>query len=130
MDSSLAFLILLAGLLLVILFLVARISKPRLDKNYFYKNWQIIEVETHPMAALISADKLLDEALKRAGVKGATMGERLKKCRGLIKDLNGVWSAHKLRNQVVHETDKQLSNNDVSRALVQFKKALKDLGAL
>lgn len=130
MDKSLIVLIILAGLLLITLFFVARVSKPRLDKTYFLKHWAQIENETHPMAALISADKLFDEALKRAGVKGETMGERLKRSPGLIRDINGIWSAHKLRNQVVHEPDKQLSEADVRRALQQFKKALKDLGAL
>lgn len=130
MDSSLVILVIIVFLLLATISLVARIAKPRLDKSYFISHWEGIESETNLMVALISADKLLDEGLKRSGVKGKTMGDRLKLSRGLIKDINGVWSAHKLRNQAVHEPDKQLSSKDVTWALKQFKKALKDVGAL
>jgi hypothetical protein len=130
MNESIIALLLVTGLLLVVIMVIALISKPRLDKNYFAKHWVEIENEPSPMSALIKADTLVDEAMKRAHIKGATMGERLKKGGAHFKDINGLWSAHKLRNRLVHEPGAEVSQADLQKALQQLKKSLKDLGAL
>ncbi len=130
MNTSLLVLLAIAAFLLVMIFLVSRLQKPRLNKTYFIKHWDKIEKESNPMAALVHADSLVDEALKRAGIKGDTMGERLNNSRGLLRDINGTWAAHKLRNRAVHEPGTTLNIPDTKRSLRQFKKALKDLGAL
>ncbi len=80
--------------------------------------------------AVLNADKLVDQALKERGIRGETMGERMKNSASLFSDRNGIWMAHKLRNQIAHETDVKISYNDARYALVGFKKALKDLGAI
>ena len=64
------------------------------------------------------------------GVPGKTMGERLKKIPSKFKDINGVWRAHKLRNALAHEPDFEVSYRQASNALVVYKQALKDLGAI
>lgn len=79
---------------------------------------------------IINADKLLDQALKDIGYSGATMGERLKSARSKFKNNNKVWEAHKLRNRIVHEPNVSLSYRDCRIALLGFKEALKDLGAI
>ncbi|MBR3414504.1 hypothetical protein IKG73_00580 [Candidatus Saccharibacteria bacterium] len=80
--------------------------------------------------AIVKADKLLDQALIETGIPGKTMGERLKKLHGRLSDENGVWAAHKMRNQIAHETNYSASYNDARRALAAYKSALKDLGAV
>lgn len=81
--------------------------------------------------AILSADKLLDKALKESGVAGETMGERLKHSDKLFQDINGVWAAHKLRNRIAHEVGGGEINKVVARRMLAiYKKALKDLGAV
>ena len=80
--------------------------------------------------SIINADKLLDKAMMEMGVPGKTMGERLKKIPSKFKDINGVWRAHKLRNALAHEPDFEVSYRQASNALVVYKQALKDLGAI
>lgn len=128
--TELTAIILVVALLLGLLIVIAHLGKPRMDKQYFIEHWAKIENEQNNMVALIGADKLLDEALKRAHIRGETMGERLKNAKGLIKDVNGVWFAHKLRNKVVHEPGADISFGETKRALRFFRNALKDLGAL
>lgn len=128
--TELVIIVFVVALLLGLLIVIAHLGKPRMDKQYFIEHWAKIESEQNNMVALISADKLLDEALKRAHLKGETMGERLKRAKGLIKDINGVWFAHKLRNQMVHEPGANISFGETKRALRFFRNALKDLGAL
>lgn len=80
--------------------------------------------------AVLNADKLVDLALRELNVKGENMGDRLKNNSSRFSDINGLWSAHKLRNKIAHEPDVSVSYNDARYALASFKKALKDLGAI
>lgn len=54
--------------------------------------------------AIIEADSLLEEMVKRMGYSGTTLGEMLKNIE--ISDfttLNDAWEAHKTRNQIAHQ---------------------------
>ncbi len=90
-------------------------------------------VKTNPasfVTAVINADKLLDKALIELGVPGNNLGERLKNSSGRFKNINAVWRVHKLRNALVHEPDINISYRQATAALLIYKKALKDLGAI
>lgn len=87
------------------------------------------ERQTYNLAVL-NADKLLDRALVELGLPGKTMGERMKRVNERFTKANAVWYAHKLRNQIAHESDFELDYNEASRALAAFRQALKDLGAI
>ncbi|NTW62418.1 diguanylate cyclase, partial [Candidatus Saccharibacteria bacterium] len=58
------------------------------------------------------------------------VAERMKSAGSMFSDKNGLWSAHKLRNRIAHESDIVVNFNDARYALSSFKKALKDLGAI
>ncbi len=109
--------------------------RPRaLKKSYFEKHWKDLQSlckskNTWPLA-IINADKLLDEALRKKRFKGKAMGERLVAAQRILTDNDSVWYAHKLRNQIVHEDNVKLKQKDVKEALLGFRRALKDLGAL
>jgi hypothetical protein len=128
-------LVLILGLALLAFIAFRGRGKSRLDRAAFAKRWQHIETlknqnDTAMTLAIIEADKLLDQALKANGYPGETMGERLKDARNVMTDNNGVWQAHKLRNQIVHEHDVRLNRSAAGHALGSFKTALKNLGAL
>lgn len=80
--------------------------------------------------AVLSADKLLDTAMRERGVPGDTMGERLKAAKNRFSNINRVWEVHKLRNRIAHEHNVKLSKRQAGEALKVFKKALQELGAL
>lgn len=80
--------------------------------------------------AVLDADKLVDRALKEMGIPGQSMGEKLKKIGDRLPDINKLWHAHKLRNQIVHESDFRISYNEARQALVIFRQTLKNLGAI
>lgn len=71
--------------------------------------------------ALFEADKLLDYCMMGQGFTGDTMGDRLKSGGNRFHNLNAVWSAHKLRNQLAHEVE-------VDTVAPQIKQAIDDLG--
>lgn len=108
--------------------------RPKIKRPYFEKRWKELQTlcgsnNTWPLA-IINADKLLDEALKKRRFKGKTMGERLVAAQRALSDNDGVWFGHKLRNRLVHEDSVKLKEKDVRQALLGFRRALKDLGAL
>jgi len=105
-----------------------------LNQEYYQARWQTLQgllkdKTTWPLA-VIDADKLLDDALKRLHYKGKTMGERLVSAQREINDNDGVWFGHKLRNRLVHESNVKLTEKTVKEALLGIRSALKDLGAL
>ncbi|CAN5447766.1 hypothetical protein BH10PAT3_BH10PAT3_5790 [soil metagenome] len=112
------------------------IKRPKkgLDRQYFQNKWKELQrkcarTETWALA-IIEADSLLDEALKKKHFKGKTMGERLVSAQRSLSNNDGVWFGHKLRNQLVHQTDIALREKDVKHALIGIGQALKDLGAI
>lgn len=141
MDRSIGLIFFIAAILVfgALLFAVIALTKktPRgLDVEKYRCRWLTIEqqlkrdeVSSYHMTVL-NADTLLDQALKEKGVKGATMGERMKNMQQKWSNANHVWSAHKLRNQIAHESDVRLDYDSVRRTLTAFKQALKDIGAI
>jgi hypothetical protein len=128
--------ILLIGALLLAVMTLTKKGGVRLDVDKYRSKWLAIEnqlkrdeVSSFHLSVL-NADKLLDQALRERGVKGETMGERMKTVKDTWTNANAVWTAHKLRNQIAHESDVQVSYDDARRALASFKQALKDVGAI
>lgn len=126
-----------AVVLLLLLVMGASLLRRRpkgLKQVYFEKRWKELQVlcgsqNTWPLA-IINADKLLDEALRKRKLKGKAMGERLVAAQHILTDNDGVWFSHKLRNRIVHEDNVKLKEKEVKQALLGFRRALKDLGAL
>ena len=135
--SVTTWLLIFAAFGIVALALLARFSRrlvPRLNRKYFLARWtELLEhLKTpHGMAlAVIDADKLLDEALRRRNYRGQTTGERLVAAQRGLSNNDAVWYAHKLRNRLVHEPNIRLKKSEVKDALSGFRQALRDLGAL
>lgn len=80
--------------------------------------------------AVVAADNLLNEALKKRGYKGKTTGEKLVAAQHEISDNEAVWFGHKLRNRIHGEDVRKLHKQDILKALAGFRQALRDLGAL
>lgn len=81
--------------------------------------------------AIIEADKALDNALRNAGVTGATLGDRLKRVKpSQLPNIDAVWQAHKLRNQIAHDAEMSLKRDAAEKALSIYRTALETLGAL
>lgn len=139
MDGTLlAFMIgiLVVGILLIIVITLTKRGPVGLDVERYRSRWLQIESSLkrdEPASyhmAVLNADKLLDQALKERRIKGETMGERMKTAKASWSNANAVWTAHKLRNQIAHESDVQVGYDDARRALAGFKQALRDIGAI
>lgn len=79
--------------------------------------------------AIIMADKCLDNALRDI-VPGENMGERLKNAVDKFDKItyNKIWEAHKVRNNIVHESGYEPPYFVVTQNVQYIKEGLKSLG--
>lgn len=129
--------LLIVGALVFVMILLTNHRNYSFDKMEYQTDFMRIENsltrenEQSYNMSVVEADKLLDKALCEMGVPGKTMGDRLKKVgKEKFTQLNSVWHAHKLRNQIAHESGFKLEYNQARRALQTYRQALKDLGAI
>lgn len=134
---SLGTILLLAVLGVVVLVVAAFVyrrmpKKLRTDK--FLDDWKELQSFCRDKKtwgqAVIDADKLLDKALKRRKFKGKRMGERMVSAQRMISNNDQLWFAHNLAKKIIADPAMKLKETDVKMALIGFRQALKDLGAL
>lgn len=140
MDNTTIFAFLIGVLIVAVLLIVVMVLTKKgpapLDVEKYRSRWLSIENQldrnntAHVAMIVLEADKLLGQALRDRGVKGETMGERMKTAKDTWSNPNALWTAHKLRNQIAHEPGIVVSYDDARRALGAFKQALKDMGAI
>lgn len=140
MDPSLiVFLIaiLVVGILVFIAVSMTNKHGHVFDKEQYQVDFLSIEQslqkgnESSYSMAIIEGDKILDRAMMEMGIQGRTMGDRLKRIgKDKFSQVNAVWHAHKLRNQIAHEHDFKPEYRQALHALETYKQALKDLGAI
>lgn len=72
---------------------------------------------------VIQADILVDSIMKEAGIRGETMGERLKALRtDLPKHIySPLWQAHIKRNELVHEPGSFVAEWEIAKHFAAFK---------
>jgi hypothetical protein len=131
---------LFAVFLFIVMIMVLRrlLTRPELHgltREQIRKKWEEIERISEQggvglKMGIVEADKLLDGALKSLMMPGDTMGERLKVASYKYPELRKVWFAHKLRNQVVHESTFEVGSRQGRSAIHEFKKALKLINVL
>jgi len=106
----------------------------QLKTLYYQQKWSELQKLLHDKTrwpeAILSADKLLETALKKRHVQGRTVGERLVKAQHLFTDNDSVWFGHKLRNRIDADPKTKLKETEVKQALLGIRRALKDVGAL
>jgi hypothetical protein len=128
--------VVIIGVAMLAIFSLTRGRGGSLDQKKYQAAWLKIEnsIDMRNAAtlsfAIISADKLLDQAMKESGINGDTMGERLKNARGKFAKIDAVWTAHKLRTRIAHEPDANVPAMFMKQALATFKRALRELGAI
>lgn len=104
-------------------------------RNKIQNDWRNIEVllsqkgPSQLRQALITADKSLDNALKDL-VAGENMGERLKNAEKMFDrdEYNKIWEAHKVRNNLVHESGYEPPYFVLTQSVESLKNGLEKVG--
>ncbi len=78
--------------------------------------------------AVIEADGLLNDVLKKMGYKGETMAKILEQLDAtILPNIEQVWKVHKIRNNVVHDPDYELRLEQAREVLGIYEKTFRDL---
>lgn len=112
------------------------LAKPPAGAEAMEKNekWErIIELINSPNSsdwrlAIIEADVMLEELLRKAGYDGDSIGEMLKAVdRSDFLTLEAAWEAHKIRNAVAHQgADYPLNEREAKHAVSLFESVFRE----
>lgn len=126
----------IAAAAFVVLVLVAlRFLPRRLNQSYFISHWKKLQAHCKQREgwpkALEEADKLLNYALKRQKFRGKSMGEKMVSAQRVFTDNDALWRAHNLFKKMAGSGGAaKVKESEVKDALVGFRQALRDIGAL
>ncbi len=106
---------------------VGQISKEWEDVRKRLKSGQ----ESEYKLAVIEADMMLNEILKKMGYEGETLGERLNGMTSVtFSNISEIKSSHNIRNDIIHDPDYRLKLEETERVIFSYETALSDLEAL
>ena len=147
-----AFSLVITGVLLFFVVLIMRRMKTlEMKRDKFMDKWGLIDLSKEKQRrmwkdlavdaasgsdaklkrALGAADKLVDEALKGAGIIGKDMDERLAKTDEMrVANIKEVREAHRLVARTQKEPTLPLTTKEGWNILSIYERALKDLGLL
>lgn len=101
------------------------------------KKWEEIKSrllkksEDEAKLAILEADSLLDEVLKKSGYPGETLEEKLENLTSaVLPDLEEVKKAHRIRNSIVADPAYRLTLEEAEKNLKIYERALTYLEAL
>lgn len=98
-------------------------------------HWESLQAHTESVnpndwkLAIIEADIMLDEALKRKGFAGTSLGERLKGITSqTLQTIDEAWTAHKVRNQIAHGSADFVLTQKITRdTIARYRRVLEEL---
>ncbi|MCX6788511.1 MAG: hypothetical protein NTZ36_01350 [Candidatus Jorgensenbacteria bacterium] len=115
---------------------IADILKRSGAREQYFDRWVKLRADarsTPPAsysAAIIGADAFIDEILKDAGFIGNDAAERFGRLNsmGLKRGaVNGIFRAHKIRNQIAHDSKFSISESDGERVLNLYEEFLREV---
>jgi len=87
--------------------------------------------ESEYKLAVVEADKILDNSLKRMGLMGKTLEERLGKLTATaLPSIDDVYEAHKISNSIVRDPDFRLTLAQARKILDAYRQAFDTLDVL
>lgn len=108
-----------------------------LSRSVLREQWDMIKsrfAEGTPASvklAVIEADKFVDHILKESGFQGEHMADRMEKLSSHgLQTFERLWRAHKIRNEIVHSLNYEISSSEASQAMEDYEAFLRELRVL
>ncbi|MBI4094993.1 MAG: hypothetical protein HY435_02250 [Candidatus Liptonbacteria bacterium] len=81
--------------------------------------------------AVIDADKICDDVLRRLGLGGQHMADRISQLdQEEFSSVKRLWDAHRFRNNLVHTPGYPVSREQAQRTIEDYQAFLKEVGIL
>jgi hypothetical protein len=103
-------------------------SAPRVAEMRFQiiKDKALSQNPSERKVAIIEADAMLDEMIKKMGYSGETLADRLKNIETSdFLTLNAAWEAHKFRNRIAHEAH-EVTLRDAKRVIALYEEVFQE----
>ncbi len=107
---------------------------PADSKTKALKKWQSIKnrLESDNIsqykAAILEADRIVDDILSKVGYKGNNLAERLEQVNpGQLENMERLKKAHKIRNRIIYEKDFSIDKKTAGETLEIYENLLKEL---
>lgn len=85
-------------------------------------------LESEYKLAIIEADNMANEVLKRMGYNGETLGERLEKLTAaILPNIEEVKEVRKIRHNIIHDPNYKLSLEEAKKTLEVYDKMFREL---
>jgi len=80
--------------------------------------------------AIIEADLMLFDLLSQMGLKGESLGDKLKEANSKnFKNINFAWEVHNIRNKIAHEGSAfELSLHEAKRVIALYEQIFQEFG--
>lgn len=104
------------------------------EKADLKESWGVVSAglssgnESHWRTAVIRADAVLDLALRARRFSGQTMAQRMNRAAQKYPAVEDAFKAHRLRNDLVHNPMRGITEKETRWALQIFERALRALG--
>lgn len=100
------------------------------------ERWEVIENHINSNTqgewrlAVIEADSMLDDLIKKRGYEGESLGERLKAVDPSdLSSIQSAWEAHRVRNKIAHEgSGFELDHREAKRIIGLYEKVFEEFG--
>lgn len=140
--------IILVGLLVFLLFVIYPINptvslfkikpkRPIMKNPALAQQWHKIKQQAgtgtpeNLRLAIIAADNLVDDWLKKSGYQGTSFAERISVIKAdQVKSFKAMWQAHRLRNDLVHTPDFKITTGQAHEALEAYQAFLREMGGI
>jgi hypothetical protein len=141
-----------AGLIVFLLYIVFRTGKVQKEVHEKFHPVQTASVEaTTPVnqswkriqgyiqspqesqwrLAIIEADIMLGDLLEHLGLVGDSIGDKLKTVdKSNFRTIDLAWDAHKVRNQIAHDSSFMLTERETKRVIGLFEEVFKEFGII
>jgi hypothetical protein len=77
--------------------------------------------------ALVECDKLLNHLLHLKGYKGKNIYERVASAKDAVHDIGGLAYALEIKENLLEEFDKDVSEKELHRAIEKYKESIRDI---
>ncbi|MDD2913483.1 MAG: hypothetical protein PHH17_00125 [Candidatus Pacebacteria bacterium] len=108
-----------------------------LKEGKFKKEWKsILEkfntgIEGEQKMAIIKADEMLNDVLEKLDFKGDFIVEKLRTMTSEnLKNIDDVWQAHKIRDNIVYDPDYKLPLQESKKAIDAYMAAFQNLDVI
>lgn len=110
--------------------LVSKKNKLRLQWDKIKKRLESPN-ESEYKVAIIEADNVIDDIIRRMGYKGDNLSERIQNVpAGQLEHLDEIRAAHEIRNRVIHEEDFAVSREQARDVIGNYEHFLRHFEVL